>query len=155
MTNIVPGPPEGDPGPPPPTSVVPYPAPSPMMPAKPRLSAWVWVLAAVALVLLAVAGGFGLHYQNVRAANERQAADRSVQIEELEAELQRLDDERRDLELERDELLATLDATLEQMGPHTACPDSVVAFSEAVSGGTEAEQEAAFDAMVQACRLTL
>lgn len=155
MTHMYgPGQPQGDPLSPHPTSVVPYPGPG-LVAVKPRLSAWVWSLAALAVVLLAVAGAFGLLYQNVRAAHERQLADRSAQIDELEAELQRLDDQRLDLETERDELRAALDGTVAQVGQHTACPDAVVAFSEAVSTGTQAQQEAAFEAMVAACDLTL
>jgi hypothetical protein len=124
-------------------------------PAKPRISAWIWVLAGLSVLLLAVAGGFGVQYQNVRAASERQAADHAAEIEELETDLRRLDGEHDGIEEERDELQAALDGMRNQTQQHRACPDSVVAFSEAASTGTLAEQDAAFDAMIAACNVSL
>ena len=145
-----------------PTSATPYPtqaAPHPgyavMAPAKPRLSAWIWVLAALCLVLLVVAGGAGVHYRNLRTANEQAIAARAAKIEELDSVLRRLTNDRTDLDSEQSEVLSALADAAQQIEEHNGCPDAVLAFGDAAASSTEAEANAAFEAMVAACNVTL
>lgn len=144
-----------------PTSATPYPGSAmpypgyPMAAVKPRLSAWIWVLAALSVVLLVLAGTLGLRYSSVRAANAQAITDREAQIEELHESLRRLADEREHLDEEQETVLAAIADIGVQIDEHEACPNAVLAFDDALGSGTEAEQSAAFEAMVAACHLTL
>jgi hypothetical protein len=138
-----------------PTSVAPYPGYAVTGAVKPRVSAWTWTLAALCPLLLIAAAGAGVQYQNLRAANEQAIATRAAQIEELNTALRRLTDERADLDSEQGEVLSALANTTQQIEDHNGCPDAVLAFSDAAASGTDAEADAAFDAMVAACDVTL
>jgi septal ring factor EnvC (AmiA/AmiB activator) len=137
-----------------PMSASPYPG-YVAAPVKPRLSAWVWVLAALSVVLLVVAGTLGLRYGTVRAANEQAITERAAKIEELNETLRRLADERDRLDEEQASVLAAITDIGAQIDEHEACPDAVLAFDDALGSGTEAEQRAAFEAMVAVCNLRL
>jgi hypothetical protein len=136
-----------------PTSAAPYPGFGTVTAAKPRLSPWIWVLAGLSVVLVAVAGGFGRHYLNVRAANEQAIADRAAQIEELEGTLRRMANDREDLDSEQAQVLTALAETGLLVRDHEACPDAVTEFFDTEDGS--AEEDAAFDAMLAACDVAL